>query len=125
MSEDEKHWFWARLASLVTAYLGSLERNGIARLWIDDIVDPEYVEVSKSENRIIARTYSSEDGGKSFVNYKLSIKVPYRSLAEFEAGSPFRGPEDLVGRINVSKPKRRVTLDATQKRLQLSAYGGS
>ena len=109
---ENKNYFWDQLARDINSYLDSVEKNGIAKVWIDDIVNPEMLEVNAKERRIIASSYSSEDGGKSFLNYKISIETTTNSIDEFIINYPFSDWQDMEGKVRLVRHKRRVTLDA-------------
>ena len=46
MATDEENYFWDELARDINKYLASIEKNGIAKIWIDDIINPEIVKIN-------------------------------------------------------------------------------
>ena len=70
------------MARDINKYLASIEKNGIAKIWIDDIINPELVDINAHEKRILASSYTSEDGGRFFVNYKISIETRANTIRE-------------------------------------------
>ena len=113
MNYEDSIAFWDKLAHMINTYMASLEKNGINRLWIDDIIEPQIVKINEHEKRIVASSYTSEDGGKSFVNYKISIETKADTLELFIETNPILEWQDLEGIINIIPEKKRVTINAT------------
>ena len=110
MSDD---LFWDGLARMLNKYFESYETEAASYFGIDSIVNAEIRVVNGAETRVIADSYSSESDGKSFENYKISIKTNAQSLEEFEKTFPFKSFQDLNGKVNVNMVKNRVVLNAT------------
>ena len=98
---------------MLNVYFASFENKAIEYFSIDSIVNPELATISATENRIIADSYASENDGKSFENYKISIETNSESLVEFEQTFPFKSWQDLDGKVNINMVKKKVVLNAT------------
>ena len=105
--------FWEGLARMLNKAFLSSEDLAISHLSIDGIVNPDIKIISASETRIIADSFASEDDGKSYIDYKISISTNAKSLGEFEETFPFKSIQDLTGKLNVSTAKKKVVLNAT------------
>jgi hypothetical protein len=104
--------FWLRLSRLVTDALRASRDNDTRFLWVDDITPPTAV-LGDRPTSAITTAFVSEDGGRSFVEYRVSL-----SFSE-AAGAAFRD-----GKWASILPKPDVadwlTIDRTEKELKVS-----
>ena len=66
--------FWALLARRMNKRLRASLDDDIRFLWVDDFI-PESVALRLETGRIIAAAHVSEDGGRSFVRYRVALDV--------------------------------------------------
>ena len=77
--------FWLRLSRCINDALRRSGDNNVRYLWMDGVV-PESVAPRLDQNSVSATAYVSEDSGKSFIHYRLTLRLSKSTAAAYDEG---------------------------------------
>jgi hypothetical protein len=74
MTVGEGSEFWIRLVRCINDVLRTSGDNNIRFLWVDDFV-PGTIVTQLDQGMVLARAFVSEDSGKSFAEYRVTVHL--------------------------------------------------
>jgi hypothetical protein len=82
---DEISEFWGRLPRRMNDVLRASRDNNIRFLWVDDVV-PGTVQPEPGRGAMHAMAFVSEDSGKSFVHYRVTVSLSPSAVEAYRKG---------------------------------------
>jgi hypothetical protein len=112
MSEIERLEFWGRVARRINDVLRASRDNNMRFLWVDDIIAPT-LPLQKLEASTITIAFVSEDDGKSFVQYRVSLSLSEEAVAAYCKGEWSRIlPEpDAIDWFTISRANKEIKIN--------------
>jgi hypothetical protein len=102
--------FLGRLARHANAVLAASKDNNLRFLWIDDIVSPKILPVP-SDASLETTAYVSENGGRSFVCYRVTLQLGRTSAARLDSWSALLPKPDSTDWLQISRANKEIVID--------------
>jgi hypothetical protein len=110
ITEDSEYWGW--LARRINEGLRASSDNGIRSLWIDCLV-PGTLSPQLERNEVAAMGFVSEDSGRSFQQYRITLRLSPSAADAYRMGEWRRLlPEtDSATWLTVSRANRKIGIE--------------
>jgi hypothetical protein len=101
--------FSGLLARRINQMLRDTGDDDLRFLWMDDIV-PRSIQMQASQDAMAAVALVSEDGGKSFVHYRLEIQFGPAStgILQSQGRSAFESMIDTISDLQADRQAREI-----------------
>jgi hypothetical protein len=114
MAVDEGSEFWGRLARRINDKLRATRDNNLRFLWVDDFV-PGTVLPQLEQRTVLAMAFVSEDSGRSFVQYRVRLRLRPSAAEAYRKGEwrSLLSDPDTTG-LSVNREDRQIEIDYGQ-----------
>jgi hypothetical protein len=111
MAVAETSEFWSRLARCINGELRVSRDNNIRFLWVDDF-GPGTVLPKLDQDLVLASAFVSEDSGKSFVPYRVTLNLSTSAAEAFRKGewSRLLPHQDSSGWLTISRTNKEIEI---------------
>jgi len=101
--------FWTHLSYRVSAELRASHDSNVRFLWMNGVV-ARSLPVHLEHRAIQALAFISEDSGKSFVNYRLTLRLGAAAIEALRHGdwTKLLPPADATGWLRVNRAGKEI-----------------
>jgi hypothetical protein len=112
MAVAEGSEFWHRLARRISDELRVSKDNHVRFLWVDGFI-PGTVASEPADKKVLAKALVSEDGGRSFVHYRICIYLSGSAAQAFEKGewSGLVPPSEATGWLTINRANMEMEIE--------------